>query len=61
MAEEAAWRAIEARHTIEAARLPSIHRDPFDRILVAQVRCEELTLVTPDPYCLRYEVDSLPC
>ncbi|MGW6426975.1 type II toxin-antitoxin system VapC family toxin [Nocardia sp. NPDC055053] len=52
---------IDARHTIEAARLPLIHRDPFDRILVAQARCEELTLVTRDPLCLRYEVDSLPC
>ncbi|MFD4429007.1 type II toxin-antitoxin system VapC family toxin [Nocardia sp. NPDC058497] len=52
---------IDARHAIEAARLPLIHRDPFDRILVAQARCEELTLVTRDPYCLRYEVDSLSC
>ncbi|GAD84770.1 type II toxin-antitoxin system VapC family toxin [Nocardia asteroides] len=50
---------IDARHTIEAARLPSIHRDPFDRILVAQARCEELTLVTRDPYCLRYDVAVL--
>ncbi|MFD3748390.1 hypothetical protein [Nocardia sp. NPDC058633] len=35
--------------------------EEFDRILVAQARCEELTLVTRDPYCLRYEVDSLRC
>ncbi|MFD4440828.1 type II toxin-antitoxin system VapC family toxin [Nocardia sp. NPDC058519] len=53
--------AIDARHAIEAARLPLIHRDPFDRILVAQARCEELTLITRDPYCLQYEVDSLRC
>lgn len=53
--------AVDARHAIEAARLPMIHRDPFDRILVAKARCEELTLVTRDPYCLQYEVDSLRC
>ncbi|MFF2086622.1 hypothetical protein ACFVVM_22855 [Nocardia sp. NPDC058176] len=45
----------------QAARLPAIHRDPFDRILVAQARCEDLTLVTHDPYCLQYPVDTLPC
>ncbi|MEV0079369.1 hypothetical protein AB0H58_23445 [Nocardia neocaledoniensis] len=45
---------------IEAARLPPIHRDPFDRVLGAQARCEDLTPVTRDPYCLRYEVGTLP-
>ncbi|MFJ2665731.1 type II toxin-antitoxin system VapC family toxin [Nocardia fluminea] len=53
--------AIDARHAIEAAHLPMIHRDPFDRVLIAQARCEELTLVTRDLYCLQYAVDSLRC
>lgn len=52
---------IDSRHAIEAARLPLIHRDPFDRILVAQARCEDLTLATRDPYCLQYTVDTLRC
>lgn len=41
--------AITARHAREAARLPLRHRDPFDRVLVAQARLEELTVLTRDP------------
>ncbi|WP_433600697.1 type II toxin-antitoxin system VapC family toxin [Nocardia sp. CA-135953] len=46
-------------HAIVAGRLPMIHRDPFDRMLVAQAKCEDLTLVTRDPYCQKYEVAIL--
>jgi PIN domain nuclease of toxin-antitoxin system len=35
------------------------HRDPFDRLLVAQARAEGLTLVTADPAIRRYEVSVL--
>jgi PIN domain nuclease of toxin-antitoxin system len=51
---------IDHRHVIIAGRLPMFHRDPFDRILVAQAQCEELTLVTRDPYCQKYEISILP-
>lgn len=51
---------IDFTHAIAAGRLPPIHRDPFDRMLVAQARCEDLTLVTRDPYCQQYEVGILP-
>lgn len=51
---------INSAHAIEAGRLPLIHRDPFDRMLVAQARCEGLTLVTTDPHCQQYEVPILP-
>jgi PIN domain nuclease of toxin-antitoxin system len=34
--------------------LPPIHRDPFDRILVAQATVEGMVLVTADPAVLRY-------
>jgi PIN domain nuclease of toxin-antitoxin system len=47
-------------HAIAAARLPMIHRDPFDRMLVAQARLEELTLLTRDPAIQKYEVAVLP-
>jgi PIN domain nuclease of toxin-antitoxin system len=50
---------ISMEHAIAAGRLPLIHRDPFDRMLVAQARCEELTLVTRDPHCQKYEVTIL--
>ncbi|MBF6453644.1 type II toxin-antitoxin system VapC family toxin [Nocardia cyriacigeorgica] len=51
---------IDHRHGIVAGRLPLIHRDPFDRILVAQAQCEGLRLVTRDPWCHKYDVDILP-
>jgi PIN domain nuclease of toxin-antitoxin system len=51
---------ITTLHAITAGRLPLIHRDPFDRMLVAQTQCEELTLVTRDPRIGRYEVAILP-
>lgn len=41
---------------IEAGRLPHIHRDPFDRMLIAQARCHGLTLATRDSNIQRYEV-----
>jgi PIN domain nuclease of toxin-antitoxin system len=51
---------IGSAHAMAAGRLPPIHRDPFDRMLVAQARCEGLTLVTRDPLCQQYEVAILP-
>jgi PIN domain nuclease of toxin-antitoxin system len=51
---------VSFSHAMAAGRLPPVHRDPFDRMLVAQARCEELTLVTRDANCQRYEVAVLP-
>lgn len=51
---------ITAEHGALAARLPLHHRDPFDRVLVAQAQLESLTLVTRDPVFARYEVQLLP-
>lgn len=39
---------ISHRHAAKVASLPSIHRDPFDRLLVAQSMCETLKLMTAD-------------
>ena len=44
------------RHAEELADLPPHHRDPFDRMLVAQARAEGLTLVTRDPALRSYKV-----
>ena len=41
--------AVSHAHTLAVADLPPHHRDPFDRILMAQARIEGLTLVTADP------------
>jgi PIN domain nuclease of toxin-antitoxin system len=51
---------VGSEHAIAAGRLPMIHRDPFDRMLIAQARCEDLTLVTRDSRCQQYEVAVLP-
>lgn len=48
--------AIDLRHTDEVRRLPFHHRDPFDRLLVAQARVEGLALVTSDPAMAAYDV-----
>ena len=47
---------IRSRHAAEAGGLPLEHRDPFDRMLVAQARCEGLTLLSRDPQMRRYDV-----
>jgi PIN domain nuclease of toxin-antitoxin system len=46
-------------HAERVAGLPAHHRDPFDRLLIAQAEVEGLTLVTRDPVFRRYEVASL--
>ncbi len=46
-------------HVIAAGRLPAHHRDPFDRMLVAQAAVEGLTLVSRDESIARYDVDIL--
>ncbi len=48
---------IFARHTTEVADLPDHHSDPFDRLLVAQARVEDLLLVTADKTLVHYEVE----
>jgi PIN domain nuclease of toxin-antitoxin system len=50
---------MTARHAIAAARLPPHHRDPFDRMLIAQATLEDLTLVTADRQVQRYDVPLL--
>jgi PIN domain nuclease of toxin-antitoxin system len=46
---------ITLDHAATAAMLPPVHRDPFDRILIAQAITERLTIVTGDPAFRRYE------
>jgi PIN domain nuclease of toxin-antitoxin system len=50
------YREIEATgaHAVALANLPLIHKDPFDRMLVAQAMVEGLTLITGDPVVARY-------
>jgi PIN domain nuclease of toxin-antitoxin system len=45
---------ITGDHAVAVSLLPPIHRDPFDRILVAQATVEAITLLTSDPIVARY-------
>jgi PIN domain nuclease of toxin-antitoxin system len=50
---------ITSEHAVTAGRLPPHHRDPFDRMLVAQAQCEDLVLVTRDADIAKYDVAVL--
>lgn len=45
---------ISGAHATAVARLPHMHKDPFDRILVAQAQLEGITLLTADAVVARY-------
>ena len=45
---------ITIEHGIAAGVLPQYHKDPFDRMLVAQAKLEQLTIITRDPQFIPY-------
>ena len=45
---EGGWMGRTAEHARQVGALPWVHRDPFDRMLVAQAECERLVLLTAD-------------
>jgi PIN domain nuclease of toxin-antitoxin system len=49
---------ITLEHSLETYDLPEIHKDPFDRMLIAQARVEKLTILTTDSFIKRYEVNT---
>jgi PIN domain nuclease of toxin-antitoxin system len=51
--------AIQPAHVLRLAALPPIHKDPFDRLLIAQAQFENLALVTRDPEIRRYTVQVI--
>ena len=51
---------LTVRHGLAMKDLPLHHRDPFDRMLIAQARCEGLTIVTSDRAFAAYDVPILP-
>lgn len=53
------WLSIERKHLWRVSELPMHHRDPFDRLLVAQAIEDGLTLVTPDPDVKKYPVATV--
>jgi len=51
---------IRARHVLELQKLPWHHRDPYDRILIAQSIVEDMTLITADDEMQKYPVRITP-
>lgn len=49
--------AISAAHALRIAALPDHHRDPFDRMLVAQASVEGIPLLTADRALRRYKIE----
>ena len=47
---------VNEYHALNIERLPHHHRDPFDRLLIAQAQVEGLTILTADPHFARYGV-----
>ncbi len=51
--------AVQHTHALAVADLPPLHRDPFDRLLIAQARDLRLRIVTADEQIAQYPVDTL--
>jgi PIN domain nuclease of toxin-antitoxin system len=51
--------SISMRHAFELETLPDLHRDPFDRMLVAQALAEQMPLVTGDEAVRAYPVTTI--
>jgi PIN domain nuclease of toxin-antitoxin system len=60
IAHQIASLPIEEPALERLANLPALHRDPFDRLLVAQAQHYGLTLVSVDPFVKSYAVSILP-
>ena len=50
---------VTADHADTVATLPPLHRDPFDRLLIAQAQVEKLTIVSADAIFPRYDPPTL--
>ena len=48
--------AVSSSHVLELSSLPALHKDPFDRLLIAQARVERATLVSADEQLRDYAV-----
>ena len=50
---------ITATHALQVAALPLHHRDPFDRMLIAQAQVEDMTIVSADAMFKQYDLSLL--
>ncbi len=50
---------VQMNHTLHVAMLPDLHRDPFDRLLVAQSQLERIPILTGDTQIMAYSVEVI--
>ena len=50
---------IQMVHALQVVNLPDFHRDPFDRIIIAQSQVEKMPIITVDTQVTRYPVDVI--
>jgi PIN domain nuclease of toxin-antitoxin system len=50
---------IRLQHALHIYTLPLLHRDPFDRLLIAQSQLEDLPILSADPQMARYPVQVI--
>lgn len=50
---------IDPAHLETMKKLPLIHRDPFDRLIIAQAMCEHLSLITRDGNIAKYDIATV--
>ncbi len=50
---------IQENHILQLQNLPTIHKDPFDRMLIAQAMTENLTLMTDDEKIIQYPINFI--
>ena len=50
---------VQLSHALQVQKLPDYHKDPFDRLLIAQAISEKFVLITDDNQIGRYEVDLI--
>lgn len=56
-AEGFEWLPVEAAHAWDVGSLTAHHRDPFDRLLIAQAIGESIPIITADPHFAPYDVE----
>jgi PIN domain nuclease of toxin-antitoxin system len=50
---------VTIEHAVHVASLPRLHRDPFDRLIVAQAQVERVPIITNDPGIAAYDVETV--
>lgn len=48
---------VHSEHALHVSKLPLLHRDPFDRMLVAQAQIEKVPLLTADQAVAQYQIE----